>query len=440
MSCPAARRLLLLALLVSVVGACASGQSSAPPVSPLASASPSTIPMTTAVPTSPTQVEIDRLLAAVAANPEDAEAHRDLGFAFLQRARETAEPGHYDSAEVSFERARELAPDDALVLVGIGGLQLARHQFAEAFETGREAAALSPSLAAARAVVVDALVELARYDEADAAAAEMLALSQDLTTLTRISYLAELRGNLPKALAAMRLAAESPGLAPENTAFAQALLGNLLRYTGDPGAAAAAYEVALELVPDYAPALAGQARLAVGEGDLDAALARYRRAASIVPLPEYVISQGDTEAAAGLAENAQDSFALARAQIRLFEAAGVTVDLDLALFEAEHGDAAKALELARTVYSATPTIRAADAVAWALHKLGRDQEASTFAEEALRLGSRDPLLRYHSGAIAAAVGDAETSRRDLEMALATDPGFSATGAAEARRLLDQLGS
>jgi len=65
-------------------------------------------------------------------------------------------------------------------------------------------------------------------------------------------------------------------------------------------------------------------------------------------------------------------------------------------------------------------------------------EAKMRSDEALRLGSRDPLLRFHAGAIAAALGDATTARRDLDMALAADPGFSATGAAEARRILDSL--
>jgi hypothetical protein len=52
----------------------------------------------TAIPPSPTQAEIDRLLAIVAADPDDAEAHRDLGFAVLQRVRETADPSLYASA------------------------------------------------------------------------------------------------------------------------------------------------------------------------------------------------------------------------------------------------------------------------------------------------------------------------------------------------------
>jgi Flp pilus assembly protein TadD len=112
--------------------------------------------------------------------------------------------------------------------------------------------------------------------------------------------------------------------------------------------------------------------------------------------------------------------------------------VDLALFEADHGDPARALAFAQEGYAATPTVRAADALAWALHRLGRETEAKRRSDEALRIGSVDPILRYHAGAIAAALGETAEARRDLTMALATDAGFSATGAAEARRILATL--
>ena len=388
--------------------------------------------------TSPTVAQIARLQAAVQANPSDPVSQRDLGFALLQRVRETADPTLYAPAAAAFEAARTLDPGDALVLVGIGGLQLGKHQFAEALVTGQQALAMSPRLGPAHAVVVDALVELGRYDEADMASQEMFGLRSDLPTLTRVSYLAELRGQLDTALGAMRMAAQSPGLAPENTAFVDALLGNLLVYTGDPTGAAAAYHDALVLVPAHAPSLAGQARLAVAAGMLDEAIRLFKRASDILPLPEYVIALGDAQTAAGQTSDAVRSFKLARAEIQLFQATGVVVDLDLALFEADHGDPARALDFATTAYAATPTVRAADARGWALHRLGRDKEAKRYADEALRLGSRDPLFRYHAGAIAAALGDSKVARRDLELALATDAGFSATGAAEARRILASL--
>jgi tetratricopeptide (TPR) repeat protein len=403
------------------------------------SSGPSGTPSASPTPTSATRAEIARLQALVDADPGDAVAQRDLGFAILQRVRETADPSLYVPADAAFDAARRLAPDDPLVFVGIGGLQLGKHQFADALQTGRRAVELSPRLAAARAVVVDALVELGRYDEADREAGQMLALQSDLTTLTRVSYLAELRGKLDVAFAAMRLAAKSPALAPENTAFVDALLGNLLVYAGDPDGAAASYSAALELVPSHAPSLAGEARLAVGNGDLDRAIELYERASAIVPLPEYVTALGDVQTAAGRTDDAARSYDLARAEIQLFQAAGVVVDLDLALFEADHGDPKSALELANLSYGAAPTTRAADAVGWALHRLGRDREAERYSAQALRLDSQDPLLRYHAGAIAAALGRTDDARRDLETALTRDPGFSATGAAEARRILESLG-
>ncbi len=439
-------RLLTMPLAVVLLTAgCAAGATSSPPApssavaaTPRGTLPPSPRPSVPPPATSPTVAEIARLEALTAADPADAEAHRDLGFALLQRVRETADPTLYAPAAEAFETARRLAPDDSLVLAGIGGLHLGKHEFAEALAIGREAVAASPNLAAARVIVVDALIELGRYDEAAEAAGEMLAIRADLSTLARFSYIAELQGDLDVALSAMREAAAAPGLAPENVAYIESLLGNLFVYTGDPVAAADAYGRALALVPAHAPSLAGQGRLSVGAGDLDAAIRQFQRAADILPLPEYVIALAEAQEAAGLADEAARNVKLARAEIELFQASGVIIDVELALFEADHGDPAKGLAFAEAGYKATPTVRAADSLAWALHRLGRNDEAKKHSDEALRLGWRDPLARFHAGAIAAALGDVKGARSDLELALSTDPGFSATGAAEARRILDSL--
>jgi tetratricopeptide (TPR) repeat protein len=383
---------------------------------------------------SPTVAAIARFTAAINADPRDENAQRDLGLALAQRVRETADPSLYAPAMAAFQAALALEPEDALTLVGVAGIQLGKHEFAAALATARGAIKLSPRLVPAQAAKVDALIELGRYDEAEAASEEMLGLDLDLTTLARASYIAELNGRLPAALAAMRLAADAPGLAPENTAYVQALLGNLLVYSGDPGAARRAYEAALALLPDHAPSIAGLGRLAVGAGRLPDAIAYFERAAAIVPLPEYVIALGDAEMASGDLAAAARSYDLARAEIQLFKSAGVIVDVDLAVLEANHGDPEAALRYAMAAHASAATVRAADAVAWALHRLGRDKEAAPFTAEALRLGSIDPILRYHAGAIEAGLGDVKAARRDLDLALELDPGFSAVGAAEARRL------
>lgn len=446
---PGRTRLGSCLLLVLITG-CASTPPSQPP-SPARTSPPATaipLPSSAAPATSPPPVatsatvdEIDRLDAAVQANPANADLQRQLGSALLQRIRETADPSLYAPAAAAFDRAKALAPDDALVWAGIATLELGKHRFGEALGTARRAIDLAPRLAVARALEVDALVELGRYGDADGAASAMLGLASDLSTLTRVSYLAELHGKLDLAVVAMRkavAAGEQEHDPPENIAFAEAQLANLLAWTGDRAGAALAYDDAIRLVPGHAPSLAGKARLAIADGRLDDAIALLQRAADVVPLPEYVIALAAAESQAGRATDAARNLDLARAEIRLFQAAGVSVDLDLALFDADHGDPTDALSLARSAYLATPTVRAADAVAWALHRLGRDREARPWVDRALRLGSLDPTFRYHAGAIAAALGDDRTARRDLEQALDTDAGFSATGAAEARQLLATL--
>ena len=382
-----------------------------------------------------TRAEVAKLQAAVAADPSNPDAQRALAEGLLQLIRETLDPGLYEPAERALREADRLQPDDARTLAALGTLQLGRHQFAEALETGRRAIGLSPGLAAAHGVVVDALVELGRYGEADDAASRMFAAGDDLGALARLSYLRELRGDLEGARDLMAQAAGTAGVEPEHEAFALSILANLQRWTGDPDAARASWQRALQLVPDHPPSLAGLGRLALGQGDLEAAAARFGQAADVVPLPVYVVAIGEIDAARGDQGAADRQFALARAEIELFQANGVTVDLELALFEADHGDPSRALELALAAYEATPTVRAADAVAWALHRQGRDADARTWSRNALRLGAVEPLLRYHAGAIEAAVGDRAAARRDLRAALDTDPGFGAAGAADARRIL-----
>ena len=241
------------------------------------------------------------------------------------------------------------------MLVGIGGLQLGKHEFADALATGKKAVALSPNLASARAVVVDALVELGRYDEAATAADEMLGVGSDLATLSRVSYLAELHGNLDVALAAMKLAVKSPGLAPENTAFAESLLGNLLstRATG-PARPPPTTEPSRSSRPTPRRWRARAAsRSATGDST------RRSRSSNAPPTscrcPNTSSPWPTPRRAAGKSDEAAKSIKLARAEIALFKATGVVVDLDLALFEADHGDPAAALGFAETASKATPT-------------------------------------------------------------------------------------
>ena len=161
----------------------------------------------------------------------------------------------------------------------------------------------------------------------------------------------------------------------------------------------------------------------------------------ILPLPEYVIALGETLEAAGNPTDARKQYDLARAQIALLQAGGVVVDLDLALFEADHGDAATALMLAEAAYAGD-----ADGPCRRRARLGPAPRRP--GRRGVGAGSGSPAARLPRSAVRTTTPApspwpaATRSRpaRHLEAALQTDPGFSATDAVEARRLLDQIES
>jgi tetratricopeptide (TPR) repeat protein len=225
------------------------------------------------------------------------------------------------------------------------------------------------------------------------------------------------------------------GPARENVAYVQSLRGGLELARGRHAAARRAYDAALAAMPGYAPAAAGRARLAAVTGDLLGAIARWRRVVTRLPLPEYVIALGETELAAGRGAAGRRDLELVRAQQALLAGAGVNTDVELAIFEADHGSPRRGLALARAAWAAAPSVRSADAVGWGLHRSGRSRAALRWAHRALRLGSLDPGLRYHAGMTALAAGRRGEGRRELRLALAHGLAAQPLHAARAREAL-----
>jgi tetratricopeptide (TPR) repeat protein len=388
-------------------------------------------PLTSQPVTPPAPVElssqdaISQLESRLRDNPDDAYAYAQLGLGLLQQVRESGDVSLYARAGKAFQEALTRDPKQLDALVGQGILALALHDFPGALEWADKAWAINPFRAQILGIKVDGQVELGRYDEAVQTLQKMVDLRPDLDSYSRVSYVRELYGDVDGAIEAMRSAVQTALPGSESWAWTLTHLGHLYFNRGELTEAAAIYEQVLVAKANYPYALAGQARVAAAQGNTDEAITIYKQITERLPLPEFIIALGELYEATSQADAARQQYDLVGVIQQLNAAAGMNVDLEMALFTASHGnDPAAAVQQARTAYAERATIYAADTLAWALYQQGEYAEAWQLSQEALRLGTKDALLHFHAGMIAAKVGDKEAARTHLQTALAINPHFS----------------
>lgn len=412
-----------------------------------------------------TQGTINVLQGQIKQSPDAAKLYAQLGWAYVQRLRETADASLYVQATQSFDEALKRDRKDVDALLGQGSLALSRHEFAEAIQWGEQAKAINPFRAQIYGVIGDAQVELGRYPEAIQSIQKMVDTRPDLSSYSRVSYVRELHGDVDGAIDAMHKAIEAGSPQAEGTLWSQYQLGNLYFNKGDLAQAEAIYRAALQVKPDYIYAKAGLAKIDAAHGVIDgkpallkAAIGEYERITEMLPLPEFVIALGDLYEANHETHKAQAQFDLVRAIQKLNADAAMNVDMEMALFEAdrvglegletkdgvrqtnEHPSSnvnlkAEIVARARKAYEHRPSIYAADVLAWALYQQGEFVEAQKYSQEALRLNTRDALLHFHAGLIAQANGNGADAKQHLQTALAINPYFSIRYAPEAQQRL-----
>ena len=145
-----------------------------------------------------------------------------------------------------------------------------------------------------------------------------------------------------------------------------------------------------------------------------------------MPLPQYVGFLGDLYRATGDRVDASRQYALIGVIEKLLAANGVRNDLDIALFDADHGIAPRRTRstLARKGYVDRPSIFGDDVLGWALARNGQCGEALAYSERSLRLGTQDALKFFHRGWIARCLGDRRGAAAWFRRALALNPHFS----------------
>jgi tetratricopeptide (TPR) repeat protein len=368
------------------------------------------------------------LQARVARDELDYPDLNSLANAYLQRARETGDVSELTRAGDALSRSLAIRPADNYDALGLSAsLNTTRHDFAKAVDFARRAIALKPKPAFGYGVLGDALMGMGQYAQAADAYATNLRLDPGLSSYGRQALIDMNTGKRDDALRMWNMAADAAlrdGV-PEHAAWANAQLGNFYFVTGDLELARDHYQQSLTVFPGYVHALSGLARVAAARGDYTAAIRLYTQAIDRVPLPEYVSALGDVYAAAGDQKKAGDQFALIGAIEQLYAANGVNLDIQIGLFNADHGrDVANTVARAKAAYAQQPSIQAADMLAWVQYKSGDLAGAQIVIALALRTDTFDPLVLFHAGMIAAATGDASAARSYFARVSAQAPQFS----------------
>lgn len=362
--------------------------------------------------------------ATIEKAPADPKGYNALAASFMQKARETGDFSFNARAEEAVKHSFRVAPDNYEGIKLQAAIELNYHRFAQALQTAERAHQINQRDTDVLGAMVDALVELGDYPRAVDTAQKMVDLKPNTAAYSRISYLRSLHGDSPGAIEAMKTAANSASLtSPESVAWCRVHLGDELMNDNKLVEAEREYDHALFVFPDYHLALAAKGRARFAGGDLENAVAFYKRAVERVPLPEYAAALGDLYAKQNRAEEAKQQYA----QVEFIEkmgAASETYSRQLALFWADHDTRLdEALAIAERESQIRKDIYTFDALGWCLYKKGRFDEAETAVNQALRLKTRDPRILYHAGMIALAKNDAQKSHEYLKQAIEINPAF-----------------
>lgn len=381
--------------------------------------------------------------ARVRDRPRDGGAWAVLGTAYVERGRRTGDAGDYPRAERALRTSLRVRPDgNTGAPAGMAALAVARNDFRAAKHWGEEAVRVAPHQWTAYPALIDAHDGIGDHRAARAAAERLRGLGSAPPVRARLAGVYEDRGRPEDAAAAVSDAIARAGTPAERAAYL-VRAGDLAWRRGEPRASYDYGAAALRADPFTPEALAVRARAHAALGRPDEAVRDYRAALEKRPVPQYALELGELYESLGREREAREQYGAARDAVRREEESGVNGALLLGALEADHGDAERAVRLLREEYARHPGLRAADALGWALHRAGRDDEALTFAVRATDRSHggelRSAPYAYHRGEIERALGMTGEARRRLAEALRINPDFSPLYGPEARRALKELG-
>jgi tetratricopeptide (TPR) repeat protein len=390
--------------------------------------------------------QIDHAIGTWSANlrreARDFYAATNLGLLYEARARLTGDVADYQRSKEALEQALAIVPGQTAAAVLHARIQASLHDFPAALAEARAVLAKDPSQLQALATMGDAALELGDVAGAEDAYEALAERAPGPAVEARLSRLAFIQGRPDDAWQLAGRAfreAKAQGQSGPSLSWYAYVLGSLAITAGEPSSALEWFRRATDLWPGSYLAEAGIARAEAGLGRADDAIRDYVAAVSIAPQPDALAALGDLYALNGDEQRAQQQYDTVEAIAHLAALNAQVFNRQLVLFSVNHDrDVGAALQLAERELSVRRDVYGYDAYAWALLANGRAREADVAIRTALGFGTRDPLLEYHAGLIAAAVGELDRARDLLTAALAPAGALDPLAATRARASLGAL--
>lgn len=395
----------------------------------------------TAVAVSPTDAAIKRASAVTTASPKSERAWSDLGDAYMQKARETADASYYTRAEAAYRKALAINDKTVEALEGMAWVNGGRHEFEASIDWANKALAINPKLEAAYGLRGDAALEMGDYDEAFDQYQKMLDSRPDLASYGRSAHLLQVTGDSRRATWLLAKAIATGGQFAENTAWCRSQLALVYFSLGGYLPAQQVLDQGLKLAPNDFHLLAVQGRVKAAMKDYDGAIDSYKRASEIAPQQDVVAALGDLYMLTGKPEEAKKQYALVESIARLNKANGVRGDMLTARFYADHDiHLTEALAMAEEEYKTRKNVYVADTLAWCYFKNGKLDEARKYIRLAMKQNTPEALFRFHKGMIYAKAGDRVVAQQALYEAMSLNPQFDPVFGPLAMKTMEQLGS
>lgn len=394
-----------------------------------------------------TKRTVESLQLAIEANPYDKKSLISLANLMIMEARATGNYSYYDAAAMKCIQdvlAIEPANFEALVLKAL--VQLSQHHFSDGLATAEQARQINPYNSFVYGILVDANVEMGRYDSAIAAADKMMGIRPDLRSFARASYLREIHGDYPGAIDGMQKAIEAGAPGDESTEWSRVQLGILYENVGDLKNAMMQYMMALNERPGYPYPLAGLARLAIADKQYDKALAYYLQADSLVnavvfkeDIADVYRLAGNIPLAASISGNALAQMEAQAKAALADDNIGHYSDKEMAEAYIKNNSYDKAITNALTAYYRRPdNIDVNETLAWAYYKNGEAAKAMQHIKTALRTNSRHPKLLCRAGLIFLQSGDKLQAKKYLQDGLKNNPNIMPSLKQESMNAMSQL--